>query len=232
MAQYTPEYSTYQTRVKFRFNGKKQYELSNHLGNVLVTISDRRTAVCNEVDSTLSYEAVVVNAGDYYSFGSVMIGREFVADTVVGYRFGFNGQEKVNEIAGIGNHNTALFWEYDTRLGRRWNLDPVVKPWESSYACLNNSPIRILDPNGDDGYVDEDGNSLGDDGDKKSHETRVINKDVWKTTIGENKDGKLNDITDATRKSLQTNIGTDKGGKTTGTSKLLAQYEKGINISD
>ena len=40
---------TYQTRVKFRFNGKKQYELSNHLGNVLVTISDRRTAVCNEV---------------------------------------------------------------------------------------------------------------------------------------------------------------------------------------
>ncbi len=23
------------------------------------------------------------------------------------YRFGFNGQEKVNEIAGIGNHNTA-----------------------------------------------------------------------------------------------------------------------------
>jgi len=148
------------------------------------------------------------------------------------YRYGFNTQEKVDEISGAGNHTTAMFWEYDTRLGRRWNRDPVVKPWESSYACLNNSPIRILDPNGDDGYVDEDGNSLGDDGDKKSHETRVINKDVWKTTIGENKDGKLNDITDATRKSLQTNIGTDKGGKTTGTSKLLAQYEKGINISD
>jgi hypothetical protein len=49
------------------------------------------------------------------------------------YRFGFNGQEKVNEIAGICNHNTALFWEYDSRLGRRWNTDPVVKPNESSY---------------------------------------------------------------------------------------------------
>ena len=35
------------------------------------------------------------------------------------YRFGFNGQEKVNEIAGVGNHNTALFWEYDTRTAQR-----------------------------------------------------------------------------------------------------------------
>jgi hypothetical protein len=38
------------------------------------------------------------------------------------YRYGFNGQEKVDEISGVGNHNTALFWEYDTRLGRRWNV--------------------------------------------------------------------------------------------------------------
>jgi hypothetical protein len=33
------------------------------------------------------------------------------------YEFGFNGQMKTNEIAGVGNHNAALFWEYDTRLG-------------------------------------------------------------------------------------------------------------------
>ena len=26
---------------------------------------------------------------------------------------------KTNELGGIGNHNTAMFWEYDTRLGRR-----------------------------------------------------------------------------------------------------------------
>src|SRR5690554_4189653 len=66
------------------------------------------------------------------------------------YRFGFNGQEKVNEIAGIGNHMTATFWEYDTRLGRRWNIDPVVKPWESGYAVMGNNPIWNIDPNGDD----------------------------------------------------------------------------------
>ena len=65
------------------------------------------------------------------------------------YRFGFNGQEKVNEIAGVGNHNTAEFWEYDTRLGRRWNLDPKPNESISSYAAFQNNPIRLYDINGD-----------------------------------------------------------------------------------
>src|SRR5690554_6258796 len=59
------------------------------------------------------------------------------------YRFGFNGQEKVNEISGLGNHNTAEFWEYDTRTGRRWNLDPMahLREWISPYSAFQNSPI-------------------------------------------------------------------------------------------
>lgn len=79
-----------------------------------------------------------------------------ICDDKDNYRFGFNGQEKVNEIAGIGNHLTAEFWEYDTRIGRRWNTDPIVKPWESSYAAFNNNPIWKLDPNGDDALVKTD----------------------------------------------------------------------------
>ncbi len=63
--------------------------------------------------------------------------------------FGFNGQMKTNEIAGVGNHNTALFWEYDTRLGRRWNLDPVDQISFSNYSTLRDNPIRYNDPNGD-----------------------------------------------------------------------------------
>jgi hypothetical protein len=41
-----------------------------------------------------------------------------------------------------------MFWEYDTRLGRRWNVDPIVKVWESGYATFFNSPISIIDPLG------------------------------------------------------------------------------------
>ncbi len=73
------------------------------------------------------------------------------------YRFGFNGQHKENEVAGIGNHNSALFWEYDTRLGRRWNVDPVVKEWRSGYDAFNNNPIMNVDPKGDDDYFHSNG---------------------------------------------------------------------------
>jgi|GEM_PF-5357502 len=67
------------------------------------------------------------------------------------YRFGFNGQEKVNEIAGIGNHNTAEFWEYDTRTGRRWNIDPKtsMKPDQSSFSTFSGNPIWFNDVLGD-----------------------------------------------------------------------------------
>ena len=65
------------------------------------------------------------------------------------YRFGFNGQEKDNEVAGIGNSNTAQFWQYDTRLGRRWNLDPKPQIRISDYAVMGNNPLVNTDVLGD-----------------------------------------------------------------------------------
>lgn len=63
-----------------------------------------------------------------------------------------NGQENDDEITGNrGTHTSAEYWEYDTRLGRRWNIDPIVKPWEAPYACFNNNPILFADPKGLDG---------------------------------------------------------------------------------
>ncbi len=163
---------------------------------------------------------------DYYPFGMSMPNRNEGSS----YRYGMNGMEKDDEIAGSGNSYTAEFWQYDSRLGRRWNIDPVVKPWESSYATFLENPIRVIDPNGDDGYVDEDGNHLGDDGSEDSHETRVIAADKWKEIVEGTKQG---DFTDKMRETLQTNITVDdKGNVTGGTSKLLQHYERGIHISD
>jgi len=67
------------------------------------------------------------------------------------YRYSFNGQERDDEIAGAGNIMTAEFWEYDTRLGRRWNLDPISYHWQSPYVTLNNNPIFNCDPAGLEG---------------------------------------------------------------------------------
>lgn len=65
------------------------------------------------------------------------------------YRFGYNGQEKDDEVAGVGNINTAMFWEYEVRLGRRWNRDIITTAAESPYATFKNNPILFNDVNGD-----------------------------------------------------------------------------------
>jgi hypothetical protein len=75
-------------------------------------------------------------------------GQSFCYQTGTGYAFGFNGQIKTDNISGEGNHNTALFWEYDTRLGRRWNVDPVDQISLSNYAGFGNNPISRIDPMG------------------------------------------------------------------------------------
>jgi len=73
------------------------------------------------------------------------------------YRFGMNGMEKDNEVYGEGNSYTAEYWQYDSRLGRRWNRDVVIKSWRSPYDAFSNSPIRKVDPSGDDDFYNEKG---------------------------------------------------------------------------
>jgi hypothetical protein len=54
-----------------------------------------------------------------------------------------------NEIKGLGNSYTAMYWEYDSRIGRRWNLDIKPTPGLSQYSAFSNNPILYSDPLGD-----------------------------------------------------------------------------------
>ena len=84
---------------------------------------------------------------DYSPFGVLLPER---TSSTAFYRLGFQGQEHDDEVSGSGNHYTAQYWEYDPRLGKRWNTDPVVKHHESPYACFANNPIWFIDTNGAD----------------------------------------------------------------------------------
>ena len=50
--------------------------------------------------------------------GSLLDGRTFKT-----FLCNYYTKEMVDEEYDKGKLNTALFWEYDTRLGRQWNLD-------------------------------------------------------------------------------------------------------------
>ena len=115
--------------------GIKEYELCDHLSNVSVVILDRKE--CN--NSVI--KPVVKSYTDYYPFGYPIRTRTNSSD----YRFGFNGQEKDNEVYGNGNMYTAEYWQYDSRLGRRWNVDPIIKPSLSSFSTFANNPIYFMD---------------------------------------------------------------------------------------
>lgn len=76
-----------------------------------------------------------------------MHGRKYQQGTS-SYRYSINGQEKESELNE--NITTAEYWEYDSRIGRRWNVDPVFKEYESPYAVFGNNPIWNIDPDGAD----------------------------------------------------------------------------------
>ena len=125
--------------------GEKSYELTNHLGNVLVTVSDARTANYSGPVVT-GWNAVVNSATDYYAFGSAQEGRSYSSSS---YRYGYQGSEKVDEINGSDNNYSTFFREFDARLGRWLCIDPKFSPFESPYACMGNMPITLNDVRGD-----------------------------------------------------------------------------------
>ena len=86
----------------------KQNVLGNHLGNVLVTVSDK--PVYKVSSGTIYFNPEITSISDYYPFGAPIHGRGYSSEA---YRFGFNGVEKTNEVAGEGNHYEFKYREYD-----------------------------------------------------------------------------------------------------------------------
>jgi RHS repeat-associated protein len=139
-------YSLTQTR------GQKEYELTNHLGNVLVTVTDKKIGVSSASNNSLidHYEPDIVSAQDYYPFGMLQPGRSYLSSTGDKYRYGFNGKENDNEVKGKGNQQDYGMRIYDPRLGRFLSVDPLTKsyPMLTPYQFASNRPIDGTDLDG------------------------------------------------------------------------------------
>lgn len=156
----------------YRYRTQKYYELSNHLGNVLTTISDRKLGYNTSGSSAEWYEPEILTATDYDPFGMQLDDRQLSASN---YRFGFNGKENDNDIKGDGNQQDYGMRIYDPRVGRFLSVDPLTKnyPWNSTYAFSENSPIANIDLDGAERYYAADGTKLGSIG----SETKVMRVD-------------------------------------------------------
>ena len=127
--------------------GDKQWETTNHLGNVVATTSDRKLAQTSGSSAVLSaYETDIVSHQDYYPYGMLLEGR--AGDD--GYRFGFNGMERDDEVKGEGSTVNYTYRLHDTRIGRFFAVDPYV--WKfayySPYHFSSNSPIISIELEG------------------------------------------------------------------------------------
>ena len=80
----------------------------------------------------------------------LMPGRVF--SSASGYRYGFNGKEKDNEIKGDGNSYDYNARIYDNRLGKWLSVDPLYEkyPSESPYLYTGGNPVLYVDKDGRD----------------------------------------------------------------------------------
>ena len=136
--------------------GDKRYELSNHLGNVLVVINDKKIPEFEKPDmpetGLVAFNADVLSYSDYYPFGMLQDARH---GSKANYRYGFNGKEKDDELKGEGNSYDYGFRMYDPRIGRFFSIDPLTKsyPWLTPYQFADNKPIWATDLDGLEAFI-------------------------------------------------------------------------------
>jgi RHS repeat-associated protein len=135
--------------------GNKFFELSNHLGNVLVTISDKKVPHTTDGINVDYYNADIVTANDYYPFGMQMPGRTYIQGSSNKYRYGFNGKENDNEVKGTANQQDYGMRIYDDRLGKFLSVDPITKnyPELTPYQYASNTPVAAVDVDGLEGIA-------------------------------------------------------------------------------
>jgi RHS repeat-associated protein len=127
--------------------GNKLYEMSNHLGNVLTVINDIKVPVSSNTVDVDGYLATIVSTADYSPFGVQLDGRTISSDS---YRYGFQGQEKDDELKGSGNAVNYTYRMCDPRVVRFLSRDPMAfkYPYYSPYHFASNSPIIAIDLEG------------------------------------------------------------------------------------
>lgn len=96
--------------------GDKYYELTDHLGNVRLVVSDIKQP---DIIGANSFYADVQAWNNYYAFGMVQDARSWQSGS---YRYGYQTSEKDGEISGEGDTYTTYFRMLGVREGHWWTV--------------------------------------------------------------------------------------------------------------
>ncbi len=147
---FAPKVITFATQAR----GSKQYELTDHLGNIRTVVPDIKEPLLEPTQTTTNYltdndnfRLPTLTLNNYYPYGMLQAGRTRNAG---GYRFGFQGQEADNKIGGLGQHLNYTFRNYDSWIIRFGAIDPLASkyPYWSPFAFSGNRVIDAVELEG------------------------------------------------------------------------------------
>ena len=128
-------------------SGETEFSMENtvsgarsfYIGAVFAQEIDPVTVQC--------YAVSLMNSYDYSPFGVQLDGRTFDDEN---YRYGFQNQEKDDEIKGSGNSVNYEYRMHDPRLGRFFATDPLTSeyPFYSPYQFSGNILINAVELEG------------------------------------------------------------------------------------
>jgi RHS repeat-associated protein len=129
--------------------GSKQYELTDHLGNIRTVVPDIKEPLSLPQNQNFRLPTLTLN--NYYPYGMLQAGRSKHTDE---YRFGFQGQEADNKIGGLGQHLNYTFRNYDSWAIRFGAIDPLAGkyPYWSPFAFSGNRVIDMIELEGAETY--------------------------------------------------------------------------------
>ncbi len=113
------------------------YELTDHLGNVRVSVKWAGVSGSQTISQVQSWN-------DYYAFGGLMPGRKYVSTAC---RFNYQGNEKDLDLNANENWVNFQLRMFNPDLGRWMSPDPYGQ-FHSPYVGMGNNPVSGVDPDG------------------------------------------------------------------------------------
>lgn len=153
---------THKVRIRIYYPGGNIYQDFTSTGTATMTFTPSGTGTAKvEFLSIITPSTGGYSPGNPYitidnfivSYDSTFTSYDTICSTSSNkYRYGFNGMEKVNEIAGEGNDYDFGGRIYDGRLGRWFSVDPYssFKSFITPYVGIANNPNVFVDNDGND----------------------------------------------------------------------------------